>query len=862
MGRIKLPSGGSGNGQNIFLKQPTSAQITLKNNKNQDAKVKQGEFIYLNHPSELHLTTPVTIDKNTPSILVNSGTMRVTPVNNTYGKKVVINSKGYIFIVLVDETQTPNWKTLLYKSTDNGNTWDSIVVYNTTLQYNAQIAIDGNDRIMILMSNQYSAQQGIRSLVSSNDFVTWSESNIFYDSTNYDCTGRIALTVDPVTNVFHIGYSQYFYDGSAYRNYGYHAKFVTSWSTPVRITSLSLTPSVFVFAYNDTVVVGSTAATQANRSTNGGTSFSLISFATLEFYQYKADYVMIPPSVATKINASYTNGIMAITCVGRDNAQAVDQVRIIYSTDLGATWSIYKITTDATIKDISTITYDNDGNVYIYFSNSTNTVFRTKMVTLTSWSAPTSIATNSSYPNAAVSPPSIANIDPIVIFYTSNIPAVQYIGKWNKMAQYIDQQINLADTRNILTTGYTYYTNQGDTDGGRLLTRLSNGWLIAALFNSNTNILEFYCSKDHGQTWSMMTFFTSNTLSGISIASYGTNVYVFVIDSSNTDGMWFFKFDATTVTNTNRYGTHVVVSTGTNKIASGTGWSSIMVGPTGNIHIAYSIKDVTYSDNFNIRYAVSTNGGTSFTVSQVTKLSDNVNNYQQPVMLVTSADVPLILGMQYNTSGTYSIYMLKQTGLTSGGTFFNWTYSLIYSASQLQYNVSGIIDSANIVHVAWRGMDATEALQHIRYCKSTSTTYAAWTTMEKLTSGPYSSGAPSIVVDASDIVYIMASMRPSVNDSFIGLIKKIGSTWSKPEKYDIGLGNTVTCATYKNFTRPLAIWKCASLFKIRFFGDWDTGSTINRDKSKLQAIGDGTLKSYGSIPKHYVGNTMKQEVLF
>jgi hypothetical protein len=133
-------------------------------------------------------------------------------------------------------------------------------------------------------------------------------------------------------------------------------------------------------------------------------------------------------------------------------------------------------------------------------------------------------------------------------------------------------------------------------NGGRKLVRLSNGWLIAVVYDStgtgSGSRLVFYKSTDNGATWSILCFAGNTRLNLYSITNIGTRIYLISMTGNTT--IQHSNFDATIVTSS----TDVCALNGGNLDSSQTSFSggSLIANDTGTeLHATWASKNATYS---------------------------------------------------------------------------------------------------------------------------------------------------------------------------------------------------------------------------------------------------------------------------
>lgn len=377
---------------------------------------------------------------------------------------------------------------------------------------------------------------------------------------------------------------------------------------------------------------------------------------------------------------------------------------------------------------------------------------------------------------------------------------------------------------------------------GRKLVRLENGWLVCIAYDSTNKYLYVYKSEDFGSTWTQLCYiYHVDIIARASIVSSGTNITILVPFGGTTNSVYSYTFDATVITNINLVSSQYekIVDSAQNAVRT----TSLALDSNGVLHACWLSKNSTYPASFNIRYAKSTDGGTTWSnVSQVTKYNSNTNNWLDPC-LVTNISNEAIIISGYTYSDKYIINILKETGLNTD-LYINWTYNNVYNGNvYTQTNPSAVVDSNGTIHVAWVGQDSVDnSVNNLRYSYS-SDNGVTWSAIEKLTSGntKHMAQRPSITCDKNNNIYIVFMGLDSTISSYyqqIRIIKKDvtlgwGSITSITSNTTNHAWHPSACVNYKYFEQPLVIWQDAEAGDIKFYGKWDS----------LQVLSNLTLPS-------------------
>ncbi|WDL96954.1 sialidase family protein [Alicyclobacillus sp. ALC3] len=366
-----------------------------------------------------------------------------------------------------------------------------------------------------------------------------------------------------------------------------------------------------------------------------------------------------------------------------------------------------------------------------------------------------------------------------------------------------------------------------EPSSGRTLVILSNGWIVSASIKQPTSsaggTLYWYVSKDGGASFSQLCYATnvgnpSATLS-VALASEGTTVY--------TLGSWnsFWSFDATTVP--------IVVASALSSPDTGqTEFGvecALAVDGSGNLHGVWSSANSTYTD-LNIRYGKSTDGGNTWTVTQITTNTTNIGD-QNPALALTSSGDPVVVCQNYNGSGyTVDAYYYSASA-------WNGPVSLNSYTGGAQTNPSVAIDGSGTIHAVWSGpINSTSSAHQIQYANSTDGE-STWSASVALTSASYNSGYPSITVDSSNNLWVLFQQANSSGIPNIYEIEHTSGAWGTPTAIT---SNTTTGAQYAstlwsmfnmncNFSAPVFVYSEGQ--SSMFLGSWGNSEVVQATKT-------------------------------
>lgn len=397
-------------------------------------------------------------------------------------------------------------------------------------------------------------------------------------------------------------------------------------------------------------------------------------------------------------------------------------------------------------------------------------------------------------------------------------------------------------------------------NGGRKLVRLSNGWLISAVgdTNSSKTNMNIYVSKDEGASFSLLTYLkistnTSATVIDVALTSVGNKVYgIMASQVSSASMFYYFYFDSTTVPSTIEYNTlvngsyYLTIDSG----QTACNYVSIASNSLGTeLHATWSSKNSTYPNSFNIRYAKGTiNADGSVTwgaVVQVTKDNNSAGNNQNPTVVTYKDGEPIIISQSSSSSSYQQVLLFSPTGLPGSNPIYSpWTFKLIYdgtssytqsspSAIFVPQSVNGLVNGR--IWVAWHGTDATDtAKQNVRVSYSDDGG-VTWSAMQKLTSGnTIDRDYASITANKSNEIFLTYEDGTGVSQ-----MKNTAGVWgSATTKVSTGSAPSTLYDPTLNFTEPSFIYKSST--KVGFFVTRAVTTTISPLPGHVGAVSDGS----------------------
>lgn len=403
-------------------------------------------------------------------------------------------------------------------------------------------------------------------------------------------------------------------------------------------------------------------------------------------------------------------------------------------------------------------------------------------------------------------------------------------------------------------------------NGGRKLVRLSNGWFISGIIG-NGNIY-LYISKDSGTTWSQLCYVDNGSynFSNFSLQTYGNKVYLITALFTNAGMIDSYTIDALTQGNVNilwnaSYNYKSLVSSET-----ALGATSLAINDAGTeLHAAWSSKNSTYPNSFNIRYAkgtIAADGSVTWgAVEQVTKFdSSTYPTFAINPSITLITNIPLIsvenngysLNGTNGTSSNEAISVFKRdSSLTAHTTLVDtrWTYNNVYKVATYKQaspvylfvpqSINGLANGR--LWVAWHGKDATESTKfNIRtsYSDDGGVTWAAPT--KQTTGNTYDQMNASLTADAQGKVLLTWDAQNATTTQTA--LKVFNGTWGATMTLT-GDGYTNVSTLFDNTfklgmtTPPLTRQSTSGVY---FSGNYFTGASVSPAPG---ALGDKTVPS-------------------
>ncbi|HEY2493242.1 MAG TPA: hypothetical protein VGI33_10060 [Paenibacillus sp.] len=346
-------------------------------------------------------------------------------------------------------------------------------------------------------------------------------------------------------------------------------------------------------------------------------------------------------------------------------------------------------------------------------------------------------------------------------------------------------------------------------NGGRKLVRLANGWLVSCIRTTTEYVLRR--SIDNGLTWTQHTQSGVTGLVDTAIVAVGNVVYFMMTYANGSSVNW----------------RHYNIANGTSSYSgfieqgqTALGNCSLAVNEAGTeLHAAWSSKNATNPNSFNIRYAkgvinASTGAVTWGAAEPITTFDTASINLKNPTIAFLSSGYPLIIaerlvsvsGNDGITSYTYngSTWTDSNYPLTAGG----YAQTSI-SSTFVPKSINGLANG--LVGMAWHGTDtAHTTTNYIRFSKLINSG-VTWSTMQKLVPGTNA----TLTANKNGKLFI------TYED--VGVTKRIestnnGDTWGAAITVGAGTNPSSLVDLTLDMSAPLTIRKGAS--GVLFSGSW------------------------------------------
>lgn len=390
-------------------------------------------------------------------------------------------------------------------------------------------------------------------------------------------------------------------------------------------------------------------------------------------------------------------------------------------------------------------------------------------------------------------------------------------------------------------------------NGGRKPVRLQNGALVSAVRSSTTS-WRLLKSTDNGATWSQIITVTE-TVNDLALASKGNDIHVVV--SFSTTGAKHYRYNDS----------GVLQGTAQNVDSDQTamGNVSLAINEAGTeLHAAWSSRNATYPNNFNIRYAKGTinpDGSVAWSaVAQRTELFSTGQNNLNPSVVALSDGTSRIFFDAYVSSSNRNITMLRATGFASDPVFAGGSHDQKNpSALFVPQSINGL--ASGRLWVAWHGKDATDSAKFNIRVSHSDDGGVTWSTPIKITSGnSFDRLNVSLAADKSGKVFALYEDHQWAPDLGIRMKTHNGS-WGAETSVATADTAEQHPSTLVDFglqmTTPPFVYTDTTL-GIRFTGNFNVGASVSPASGALGNKESQSLTAYTVTPE--AGSTVTQIV--
>lgn len=411
-------------------------------------------------------------------------------------------------------------------------------------------------------------------------------------------------------------------------------------------------------------------------------------------------------------------------------------------------------------------------------------------------------------------------------------------------------------------------------NGGRKLVRLSNGWLVSAYKNPSGDC-RLMKSLDNGVTWSDVSRVGNGAAGSFAFALTNKENSVYLLTTQGKNVIEFYTVDVTSVSNVDMDSASQVGFTKTSiETQSGMSGVSLAINEAGTeLHAAWSSKNATYPNSFNIRYAKGTiNGDGSVTwgaVEQVSKINTVGEDIKNPSIIVYK-DGEAAIFIEFKQGSNYYIQPLKKSELpTVPNSNYNWTSGLVFNgATHAQSNPSSLFIPTAInglangrLWVAWHGKDATDSAKFNVRVSYSDDGGVTWATPVKLTIGN-TFDCQNVTLGADKTGKVFALYESHQWSPDIGIrMKTFNGSWGA----EVGVATANTAEQYPSslvdytlqMTTPPTIYTDTTE-GIKFVGNFNVGASVSPVSGALGNKETPTLAAYTVTPE--AGSTVTQIV--
>lgn len=291
-------------------------------------------------------------------------------------------------------------------------------------------------------------------------------------------------------------------------------------------------------------------------------------------------------------------------------------------------------------------------------------------------------------------------------------------------------------------------------NGGRKMALMSNGWIVVV--TKTTNNFFFYVDKRDGLGYKQLMFAGAQELNAQDVDIVANGSMLHIICGWNNTQVRHASIDVTTVTNPSTNMSNLFTTIIHNNLTA-TGYMSLTIDPlTGYLHAAWSCKNATHPNTYNIYFGLSNAGGATWNSPTALNMDPGTGRDRRTPTIVVYKGVPTIIWDVVIDATTYG---LLSATWKAGSLNYKW---LINGTTVRQYNPSAVVDQTGVIHVVW----APDATNTIYYSKSTDGG-TTWSIQTNVASGTATTKAnsPSITVDKNNTVFV--AWQQAVDSAYI-----------------------------------------------------------------------------------------------
>jgi antitoxin component of MazEF toxin-antitoxin module len=407
--------------------------------------------------------------------------------------------------------------------------------------------------------------------------------------------------------------------------------------------------------------------------------------------------------------------------------------------------------------------------------------------------------------------------------------------------------------------------------------------------SDGVNSIVFFRTTNGGNTFQRLTSMLVSATSYFSIVSNETNVYCLASAVTGGTSLIFSKFNALTVLDTPQQ----LISVDTNQTAFY--GVSLAIGDDGVLHAVASTKNSTFPNSPNLRYSKSTNFGTTW--STPTQIGTTNSNDQygliNPSMILNKLNNPVITLINLVGAQRYCGFIYYDGSSFVGG---SGNLNPVQIAGGFMYEPKIIMSPNGDLHIVCSGLDTIDTGKRNLFYVKSSNNGLSFSTYEKLTNGNEIDRSFSrLATDNNNKIFIVYQLNTSSNN--IALKEGVSGAFGIEQIIGSGgSGNNYfpsVCSNFKDFIKPITIWRDNSANAVKFYGKWGTQiinqvnlAVVEKDsfvycnentvielsgggvqnvpsvanalnENELKVSNNGLLKSQGITQKYYVGCVSK-----